>query len=75
MDVVASLRRVLRIGCVVASVFAVAVMCWGWLWANGDLPGAEGARGVASVSAALLGLDLAVMIVVLALAELSRARN
>ena len=75
MDIAAALRRAFRIGCAAAGVLAASVACWGWLLANGDQPGADGARGVICVTALLLGLDLAAMIVLLALAELSRARS
>ncbi len=75
MNLVATLRRVFRIGCLALSVLAAAAVCWIWLSALGDIPGAEGARGVACVSAVLLAVDLAAMIVVLALAELSRAKS
>lgn len=75
MDVVSALRRVLRIGCVALSVLAAAVACWGWLSVVGDSQGAEGARGVVCVTAVLLVLDLAATVVVLSVAELSRARH
>ena len=75
MDIAAAVRRAFRLGCVAAGVLAASIVCWGWLLANGDQPGAEGARGVVCVTAVLLGLDLAVLVVVLALAELSRARG
>jgi hypothetical protein len=72
MNVRPYLRGALWGAGILAIVFLVAGALWVTLLAMGDQGGSQGAKGVALVAFLCLVLDLIAMVVLLALAEISR---
>lgn len=72
MNVRPYLRGSLWAGALLLVVLLVAALLWFSLAALGDQPGSQGAKGVTLVAAVCLVLDLIGMVVLLAVAELSR---
>jgi hypothetical protein len=73
MDLKHYLRTGLWVGGFLVVVTLVAGLLWLLLAEAGDLAGSQGAKGVALVAAVCLVFDLMTLVVLLALAEISRS--
>jgi hypothetical protein len=69
------LRGLLLMGGLLIVILVVAGALWMALSAVGDQAGSQGAKGVALVAATCLMLDIILLVVFLALAELTRPND
>jgi hypothetical protein len=69
------LRATLLMGGLLIVILIVACVLWLALSAVGDQAGSQGAKGVALVAATCLMLDIILLVVFLALAEITRPKD